>query len=84
MLVPIIGWLLAHTAQNKTMKSCFRLPFHIVFIIIKPGSTTKNDLAKKIATLMNISIAEIHQLLPSGKSDISEIHGYTNQNRETP
>jgi predicted ribosome quality control (RQC) complex YloA/Tae2 family protein len=53
------------------------------YIVIKPGSNTKNDLAKKISTIMNLSIAEVHQLLPSGQSDIVEIHGYVNHGTES-
>ena len=53
------------------------------YILIKPGSTSKNILAKQIAHIMDIPLADIHPLLPSGKSDINEIHGYTNQEKES-
>jgi predicted ribosome quality control (RQC) complex YloA/Tae2 family protein len=51
------------------------------YITIKPGSTSKNILAKKIAQIMDIPITEVHPLLPSGKSDITEINGYKNQEK---
>jgi predicted ribosome quality control (RQC) complex YloA/Tae2 family protein len=53
------------------------------YIIIKPGVTSKNTLAKKLAKIMYSTTADIHPLLPSGNSDIVEIHGYNTESETT-
>ena len=47
------------------------------YAILQPGTTPKNQIAKKLARIFNISIDHINQILPPGPASITKTMGFT-------
>ena len=51
-----------------------------IYVIIKPGITKKNEIARKLTNVFGINIDDIEKALPPGESDITYMS--TNKNNQ--